>query len=227
MNYIDLINQFWRIRRSKRITATQADLYYCLIQESNEREWENPFEFPNTLIIGRIGITEPTLIDARNRLKQLGLIDFENGEKKAKSPIYHILYLKNLSINLSKSRGKTEDNLKYKPRKTVNIITKPNVNEEEKEIDKEKSTRFFPPSLEEVEKYCSERGNSVNASNFVDFYQSKGWMVGKNKMKDWQATVRRWEISDKENKSRQKETIDESKNNFKHKFLSNYNNETR
>ena len=60
---------------------------------------------------------------------------------------------------------------------------------------KEKSTtsRFIPPSLEEVKAYCDERRNLVNPENFVNFYESKGWMVGKNKMKDWKAAVRTWE----------------------------------
>lgn len=53
--------------------------------------------------------------------------------------------------------------------------------------------RFTPPSLEEVKAYCSERGNKIDPQTFIDFYESKGWMVGKNKMKDWKASVRTWE----------------------------------
>lgn len=56
-----------------------------------------------------------------------------------------------------------------------------------------KQTRFIPPTVEEVRDYCRERGNSVNPETFVDFYTGKGWMVGKNKMKDWKAAVRTWE----------------------------------
>lgn len=56
-----------------------------------------------------------------------------------------------------------------------------------------KQTRFTPPTVEEVRAYCRERGNSVNPETFVDFYMGKGWMVGKNKMKDWKAAVRTWE----------------------------------
>ena len=68
----------------------------------------------------------------------------------------------------------------------------------EKEIEREKdnnkrSRAFVPPSLEEVKEYCKERGKGVDPSKWYDFYQSKGWMVGKNKMKDWKASVRTWE----------------------------------
>lgn len=54
---------------------------------------------------------------------------------------------------------------------------------------------FVKPTVDEVRAYCAERNNNVDAESFVDFYESKGWMVGKNKMKDWKAAVRTWEKS--------------------------------
>ena len=73
---------------------------------------------------------------------------------------------------------------------------------------KAKSTRFVPPTIEEVREYCKERGNNINAERFVDFYSAKGWMVGKNKMKDWKACVRTWEQRDK--KEKPSESMDEN-----------------
>lgn len=55
------------------------------------------------------------------------------------------------------------------------------------------SRRFIPPDVEEVEAYCRERNNHIDAQRFVDFYASKGWKVGKEPMKDWKAAVRTWE----------------------------------
>ena len=63
------------------------------------------------------------------------------------------------------------------------------------------ASRFTPPSLDDVKAYCEERGNNVDPERFVDFYESKGWMIGKNKMKDWKAAVRTWE---KDRSSRKK-----------------------
>lgn len=65
--------------------------------------------------------------------------------------------------------------------------------EKDKEIDKSKSNKFTPPTLEEVQAYCKERNNTVDPDTFINFYESKGWFVGKNKMKDWRACVRTWE----------------------------------
>lgn len=55
------------------------------------------------------------------------------------------------------------------------------------------SRRFIPPDADEVEAYCRERNNHIDAQRFVDFYASKGWKVGKEPMKDWKAAVRTWE----------------------------------
>ena len=59
-----------------------------------------------------------------------------------------------------------------------------------------KAKRFIPPTVDEVASYCQERGNGIDPEAFVDFYASKGWMVGKNPMKDWKAAVRTWERSE-------------------------------
>ena len=64
---------------------------------------------------------------------------------------------------------------------------------------KNNNKRFVPPSLEEVKAYCQERKNGIDAQSFIDFYESKGWMVGKNHMKDWKASVRTWERRDNNN----------------------------
>ena len=56
-----------------------------------------------------------------------------------------------------------------------------------------KSRGFIPPTHSEVAAYCSERGNKVNVDSFMAYYESNGWMVGKNRMKDWKAAVRTWE----------------------------------
>ena len=56
-----------------------------------------------------------------------------------------------------------------------------------------RASRFTPPTVEDVETYCRERGNNIDPERFVDFYTSKGWRVGNQKMKDWKAAVRNWE----------------------------------
>jgi len=59
--------------------------------------------------------------------------------------------------------------------------------------------RFSKPSLDEVKAYCIERKNTVHPQRFIDHYESNGWKVGRNPMKDWKASVRTWERSSYEN----------------------------
>ena len=56
------------------------------------------------------------------------------------------------------------------------------------------------PTVEEIAAYCAERKNGINAQAFYDFYQSRGWLIGKSPMKDWKACVRTWEQRQKPKK---------------------------
>ena len=66
-----------------------------------------------------------------------------------------------------------------------------NVNEERK--GRTSAPRFRKPTREEVAEYCQERGNHVDVDRWFDYYESNGWKVGKNPMKDWKAAIRTWE----------------------------------
>jgi len=57
----------------------------------------------------------------------------------------------------------------------------------------ERTRKTIPPTLDEVSNYCKERKNNVVPDKFMDHYESNGWKVGKNRMVDWQAAVRKWE----------------------------------
>jgi len=75
-------------------------------------------------------------------------------------------------------------------------------------IEVEKRAAFTPPAIDDVANYCRERNNNVDAQRFIDFYASKGWMIGKNKMKDWKAAVRTWEQRDKTEPAKPNKALD-------------------
>ena len=79
----------------------------------------------------------------------------------------------------------------------------------EESVGGEKAKRFYPPTLDEVKKYCEERKNNIDPMAFIDFYSSKGWMIGKNRMKDWKAAVRTWERKRKEKYQAESSVYDE------------------
>ncbi len=80
----------------------------------------------------------------------------------------------------------------------VNVTSYKGIEEnQKKEIHKESKARtkkpFAPPSLQEVQAYCSERKNRIDPQRFLSYYESNGWHVGRNPMKDWKAAIRTWE----------------------------------
>ena len=76
-----------------------------------------------------------------------------------------------------------------------------NVKNEEEDIYISADERhIIPPTLEMVTRYCTERNKGVDPQKFIDWYEARGWLVGKTKMKDWQAAVRTWERNDKPKK---------------------------
>lgn len=74
-------------------------------------------------------------------------------------------------------------------------LIKPQLKKECKKTPKEKFTK---PTIDEIQTYCQERKNNVSAEQFYNFYESKGWKVGNQPMKDWQAAVRTWEKKEKQ-----------------------------
>ena len=140
---------------------------------------------------------------AQNRRKRA----IENGNKGGRP---NQTITKNNPNETQKNQTITKNNpdiTQAKPNNNLNVNVNANdnvndnVNVKSKgtscEVPSSKSSRFIPPTLAEVEAYCFTRNNSVNAQQFIDFYSSKNWYVGKNKMTDWRASVRLWESRSK------------------------------
>lgn len=135
-------------------------------------------------------------IDANNRR-------YQNGTKGGR-PVTKTEPNNNLESNYNKPSD-NQTITKSKPKENDNVKEKDNVNDNNKKT-------FTPPSVSDVSDYCTLNGYGIDPESFVDFYASKGWMVGKNKMKDWKASVRTWVRS-----QRQESTAKGSKNQF-HNF---------
>lgn len=106
--------------------------------------------------------------------------DLHNPYEKFAQPLMKILHNKDSSLYIDSSIKDTKD------------------------IGKTKKRTFSPPTVEEVGAYILEKNYSVNPETFVNFYESKGWYVGKNKMKNWQAAVRTWEQKEKQQSASKK-----------------------
>lgn len=144
--------------------------------------------------IGNLAIeTGLTTSEIRTALKHLKLTNELTSKGTNRNTVFTIT-----NYDLYQANDKQNDKqLTNKSQPINNPLT---TNEEYKEGEEYKeitpkgvTKKFIPPTVDEVTEYCRQRANNVNAVQFVDFYSSKGWMVGKNKMKDWKAAVRTWE----------------------------------
>ena len=106
--------------------------------------------------------------------------------------------MKNLEIEKGVYKLKTDKNgekNKEIEQKVENKEKKEEIKEEIKEENEKETKNFIPPKIDEVKIYCSENNYNVDAERFIDFYESKGWLIGKNKMKCWKSAVRNWNRS--------------------------------
>lgn len=151
-----------------------------------------------------------TIKQALSMFKELGLIEvLENGAiymldiqnfigKGSTEADRQRLYDRRISEERKQNKLTQSRNLEEICKKSTPEIEKELEKELDKEIDnkcastKQKRKRFVKPTISDIEQYCSEKNISINAQQFIDYYESNGWKVGRNSMKDWQATVRRW-----------------------------------
>lgn len=147
--------------------------------------------------------------------------DFDCDSDWLKQLIEYMAKLELLSIENGKLFSQThkkrfESLLSKRKRDTLRFFAGENTQRKEKESKAKESKEdpdlkevvkpvkkravFTPPTLDEVAAYCTERKNEVDPQKWIDHYAAKGWMIGKNKMKDWQAAVRTWENNNENEK---------------------------
>jgi hypothetical protein len=212
MTYIDYINQFWQIRRYKPMTAHEADFYFFLLKECNIRNWLCPFELPTRLIQAELGYSNKTVIDLRNRLKQKGMIDFIEGNRREKAASYILLVTSgNQIVNQTGNQSSNQNgnqSSNQNGNQTGNPIiktknkTKNNNNSGElfppEEKPKKKKTakaEFIPPTLGQVKAYFEEKLPDWERQAEIFFYHfdSLGWRNANGaKIERWDSKANLW-----------------------------------
>ena len=147
-------------------------------------------------------VTEKQISDALHKLSTVGIVTVY--EYDGRPYLQLVTWDKHQQIRAKKSKYPEPDEICNQmisndikcPRNPIQSESNPNPNPNPSNICADKPHRFTPPTLEEVAEYCKQRNNGVDPQKWYDFYSAKGWMIGKNKMKDWKAAVRTWEKSD-------------------------------
>ena len=194
LDYITEIKAFYDRLELNSLSTPAIALWHGLMYIANKSGWQSEFTVAVSILTSKTGLNAQAIKRARNELEQKGLIVWRS-RKGNQSAVYQM-------ISLQYKKGGD-----FVPQIVPQIVpqTVPQVepqivpiNRHRRNETKEKDAnaskkKFAPPTLEEVEAYCKERGNTVDAAQFIDFYASKGWLVGKVVMKDWKAAVRTWE----------------------------------
>ena len=177
--------------------------YWCELNEANEVNYYDgtywTYNSRKALSILFPYMSERQIGTAIQKLIDAGLVISGNYNKMPYDRTMWYALSKNGKSIMQKCKMETaemsNDNMQ-KCQTNTKYIPNNNTNNKTDIIDADKPQkrkRFIAPTIEEVQAYCKERGNSVDAQRFIDHYSSNGRMVGKNHMKDWKAAVRTWE----------------------------------
>ncbi|MEG2002809.1 MAG: phage replisome organizer N-terminal domain-containing protein [Clostridia bacterium] len=130
-------------------------------------------------------------------LQDSGILKISNFDSLIGSETQSNLYKKQSKNELENFQPNSNKRLDIRDKiidnKILDIKNKNDRGEQVADSQAEKSKKFIKPTAEEVQAFCLENNYNVDANRFVNFYESKGWLVGKTKMKDWKAALRGWE----------------------------------
>ncbi len=193
MQYISLINQFWRMRRTTNFNHADVDLYFYLLNEANEQRWQIPFSHSTRLICAALSMSNKILAETRNRLKQKGLIDFKEGSRSQAAQYYII----DTCVSVGNTTRNTTRN------ESRNTKSAPSLNKEEtreeNELNIQENNQIYPTLSECIDHFTVKIGALYPAEavereavKFYNFYESNGWMVGVNPMKSWVGAAGGW-----------------------------------
>lgn len=160
-------------------------------------------KLPRSWLVSRI-LSEPDFLRAivylATMIEDNGAVDFSSGDANrmfGMSPRRYRTFMALIADGeqIDKQTTNKTTNIRF----GCQVVTAPKRQAKrqtsDKQTDKQKTQKFIPPSGEDVKAYVLEKGYHFDPAQFVPFYQSKGWMVGKNPMKDWKAACQTWEIA--------------------------------
>ena len=144
MKYIDLINNVWELREQGIISSLEQDLYLYLIHKCNRLNWKNPFNQSTDILCSVLGINRNTLTQRRNRLKQLGLIDFKDGITNKRPAEYRLMCIKNDTQPITEPSTQCSTQCSTQPSTEHSTYTKDKTRQDKIKESKEKTIRFSP-----------------------------------------------------------------------------------
>ena len=188
MNFILGFKAFMRTYEySDILIHTDVAVYMILYKQANDLMWKTPFNMSIGVLAERAKISIASVKRSRDRLEKAGLIKWESRGGR-QSANYWII----------EPQHEPQHEPRHEPiHKPINNINTNNTNIERG------AKKFKKPSPEEIQSYLDEKNiTSFTAEKFYNFYESKDWMIGKNKMKNWKACCNNWNLRDEKEKKK-------------------------
>lgn len=163
----------------------------CCLKCDGLLDDESKAELRDRMVAAKLGLAVRDADEVRRRLMEVTLID-ENWQPMGWNKRQYVS--DNSTERVRQFRQRKQQSNGVKRRGNVSVTSsETDTDTEIGNTGTKRTRRFEPPTVEQVAAYVAERRSGVDPQKFVDFYESKGWMVGKNKMKDWKAAARTWE----------------------------------
>jgi hypothetical protein len=203
MDYIKQINAFWaKCEMDMDLKPSSSIVYLALLQINNRCGWKDRFRVSFGQVLSMTGITKNTYYSALKELVDGGYLLYEKGPNQYQSAFFQINMLYQNLVLHEESTGNALGTAKGMHRESTGNIPKP-LKTTKPETDKTVggNKRFIPPSHTEVQEFFESKINETfwtadqcqfQAQRFVNFYESKNWMVGKTKMAKWKSAASGW-----------------------------------
>ena len=183
---------------------TDVAVYMALYKQANELMWKTPFNMSIGVLASKAKVSIATAKRSRDRLEKAGLIKWESrgGQQSAN---YWIIEPQHEPQH--EPRHEPRDEPIHKTTKHINNIS-PYI--------ESRGKKFQKPTIEEIQNYLDEKNiTSFTAEKFYNFYEANGWMIGKNKMKNWKACCNNWNLRDEKEKKKD----EPKKDKYEHLYL--------
>ena len=209
MDYMREINAFYDFAEVNDLSPSCVTLWHAFMFLANRARWPEQLTLPISALESRAKLKSTAVKEARKKLKELGLIDFEFRDGN-QSTIYRIIsicgrlttanppHITTYPTDTPHTKTNTSREGDGAPSQ-VSCVRVTNLDEVTADTrgptgDRPSSGRKpSKPNAEEVAAYCASRGNKIDAAHFCDYYDKTGWRKGDSPIIDWRAAVREWE----------------------------------
>lgn len=209
MNYIELIKNFWLQHNAYSLTVTETALYFYLLETNNLCRWANTFNRNNSKVLADLGIASlKTLSNARNRLKQVGLIDFKTKNGSPNVAYTLVIFTEVRAQVDTEVRAQVDAEVgteiikhKHKQKQVGNSGELFPPDQPPKNKPPKPKVEFIPPTAEEVREYFRDKlpDWELQADIFYNHFSGLGWKTATGaRVERWDSRANLWIIEKKQ-----------------------------